>query len=286
MTNPDTIIFLHIPKTAGTTLDRILHQEYEPQQIYNLGQTVQKSIRAYQELATEEKEVIRIVSGHTPYGFHKYVPGSSTYFTFLRDPVDRVVSFYHFVKNQEQHYLNTAATKEFSGIKPFVSSGITTMVDNGQTRLISGVWLEPRFGEITSQTFEQAKTNLSQSFSVVGLTEQFDATLLLLRETFNWHDIKYMRQNVTKVSPLERNLTPEERETILSINQWDVALYEYAHALFEQQIAALGPDFSHQLETFQRENHRFQTFTGPMLQTIKRARRFSVRTSIRSIFSR
>ena len=26
MTNPDTIIFLHIPKAAGTTLNRILQQ--------------------------------------------------------------------------------------------------------------------------------------------------------------------------------------------------------------------------------------------------------------------
>ena len=150
-------------------------------------------------MATNERKAFQLISGHTPYGFHEYIPGSSTYFTFLRDPVERVVSFYHFVKNSEQHYLNSAAVNEFSGIKPFVNSGITKMVDNGQTRLISGVWLEPGFGDITAQIFDQAKKNLSHNFSIVGLTERFDATLLLLREIFNWQDIYYVRQNVSKV---------------------------------------------------------------------------------------
>ena len=284
MTNPDTIIFLHIPKTAGTTLNRIFQQQYEPQQLHSWGP--KDSIEAYLELTLEEKKAVRLISGHTAYGIHEFVPGTSTYITFLRDPVERVVSFYHFVKNHEQHYLYSAIANEFTGIKPFVSSGITKMVDNGQTRLISGARLEPGYGEITSQLFEQAKANLDQSFSVIGLTEQFDMSLLLLREAFNWQDINYVRQNVTKATPHERILTPEERETILEFNQWDIALYEYASARFEEQVAALGPDFSHQLQTFQRQNKLYQNIKGPLLRSIQWAKRFSVRTSIRGIFSR
>ena len=284
MTNPDTIIFLHIPKTAGTTLNRIFQQQYEPQQLHSWGP--KDSIQAYLELTLEEKEAIRLISGHTAYGIHEFVPGTSTYITFLRDPVERVVSFYHFVKNNEQHYLYSHVANEFTGIKPFVSSGITPMVDNGQTRFISGAWRKAGFGEITSQHFEQAKANLDHSFSVVGLTEQFDKTLLLLREAFNWQNINYVRQNVTKATPLERSLTPEERETILEFNQWDIALYEYACARFEEQIAALGPDFSRRLKTFQRQNKLHQKIKGPLLQSIQWARRFPVRTAIRSMFSR
>jgi len=286
MTNPNTIIFLHIPKTAGTTLNRVLQKQYKPEQLYYLGANAQESVRAYQALAAQKKKAIRLVSGHTAYGFHEYVPGSSTYFTFLRDPVERVVSFYHYVKKSEQHYLNSAAVNEFSGIKPFVNSGITKMVDNGQTRLISGTWLEPGFGEITAQIFEQAKTNLSQRFSIVGLTEQFDATLLLFRQLFNWQNISYIRQNVTKSNQNNRQLSAEERETITAINRWDMALYRHAQSLFEQQINALGSDFSHQLAAFQRHNQRYQTFGAPLQRTIERAQKFSVRASIRGLFSR
>jgi len=282
----DTIIFLHIPKTAGTTLNEILQQQFEPEQIYFLGPTAQKTIREYQELEAEEKEPVRLVSGHTPYGFHEYVAGSSTYFTFLRDPVDRVVSFYHFVRKNEQHYLNSAVVNEFDGIKSFINSGITTMVDNGQTRLISGVWLKPGFGEVTSQDLEQAKLNLKQNFSVVGLTEQFDATLLLFREIFTWQNIKYVRQNVSKVSSTDRKLTPEEREAIVNVNQLDIALYEYAQTLFEEQISGLGQDFPEQLERFQRQNLRYQTYRVPVLLAIERVKRFSIRAFIRGIFPR
>ena len=285
MTNPDTIIFLHIPKTAGTTLNSILRKQYEPQQTYFLGASTHESIRTYQELAVEEKEAIRLVSGHTAYGFHKYIPGSSTYFTFLRDPLERVVSFYHYVKNYEQHYLHKDIAEGITDIKSFAGNRKILLVDNGQTRLISGVWLDPAFGEITSHTFELAKANLSQHFSVVGLTERFDLSLLLLREIFNWQDIYYVRENVTKNSAPERALTADERETILSNNQWDTALYEYAQSLFEQQTAALGPDVSRQLKKFQRQNRNFQTLKWPLLQTIQRAKQYSVRTSIRRIFS-
>ena len=286
MTNPDTIIFLHIPKTAGTTINSILQQQYESKQIYFLGLNAQESIQSYQQLAAEEKKAIRLVSGHTSYGFHKYIPGSSTYFTFLRDPVERVISFYHFVKKHDQHYLHRSITKEVTGIIPFVSNRWNIMVDNGQTRLISGAWLEPGSGKLTSQTFELAKKNLSQNFSVVGLTEHFDLTLLLFRKIFNWQNINYVRKNVSKAAPHERRLTPEERETILNYNQWDVALYEYAKERFEQQIAALGPDYSRQLEIFQRQNFRFQNLNTPWQRRLQRARRFSVRTSIRRMFSR
>jgi len=166
-----------------------------------------------------------------------------------------------------------------------VSSGITKMVDNGQTRLISGARLGPGYGEITSQLFEQAKANLEQSFTVVGLTEQFDTTLLLLRHAFNWQNINYVRQNVTKAAPHERILTPEERETILAFNQWDMLLYEYACARFEEQVAALGPDFSRQLQTFQRQNKLYQKIKGPLLRSIHWAKQYSVRTAIRGMFS-
>lgn len=286
MTNPNTIIFLHIPKTAGTTLNRILQKQFRPQQIYNLGANVQESLRVYRGMTTGERSAYRLVTGHTSYGFHDYVPGSSTYFTFLRDPVERVISFYHFVKSNDQHYLNNAVINEYSGITPFINSGITKMVDNGQTRLISGVWLEPGYGEITAQTFEQAKRNLAQNFSVVGLTEQFDATLLLLRKRFNWKDIFYVRQNVSKVGARDRELTAEENDVISNYNRWDIALYEFVQELFEQQITDLGPDFPRQLATFRSRNKRYQTYKAPLLQTAQRLRRFSIRASIRRALAR
>ena len=68
-----------------------------------------------------------------------------------------------------------------------------------------------------AQTFEQAKSNLSQRFRIVGSAEQFDISPLLFRQIFNWQDIRYYRQNVTKTSRNDWQLTAEDREGIGAI---------------------------------------------------------------------
>lgn len=286
MSIPDTIIFLHIPKTAGTTLNQILQRQYEPQQSFFMGANAQASIKTFKELPAEEKAAIRLAAGHTAFGFHNYLPGSTTYFTFMREPVERVISFYHYVRSSEQHYLNHAVVNDFSGIAQFVSSGITKMVDNGQTRMISGTWLEPGYGEIDSEIFEQAKANLHQYFGVVGLTEAFDTTLLLLQDSFNWQNVNYVRHNVTTVARVERLLSAEDRDIVTSFNQWDSALYKHAQEMFLNKIAAMGSDFPEQLEKFKQQNARYQTWKAPLLQTVQKMKNFSIRTIIKKALSR
>jgi hypothetical protein len=155
------------------------------------------------------------------------------------------------------------------------------MVDNGQTRLISGVWLEPGFGKCTEQTLELAKRNLLEHFSVVGFTEEFDATLLLLQATFNWHNIYYVRHNVSKNRPAATALSAEEYKAVTAVNQLDIALYKYAQTLFTEQITQLGPGFPDTLQTFQRNNRRYNTFIQPIVNFHQQLRSYSVRTTIR-----
>ncbi len=230
------------------------------------------------------KAAYRVVAGHAAYGFHEFVPKTATYFTFLREPVERVVSFYHYVKNSEQHYLNKKAINEFSGIGPFVSSGITKMVDNGQTRLISGAWLEPDFGAIGIEHFKQAKANLDQDFAVVGLTELFDSSLLLLQQAFNWQYINYVRRNVGTVKRRERLLTPEEKAILEKFNHWDIALYAHAQRLFDRQVTQLGPHYPRLLSELQQKNQRYQLFQAPIRRAIQRAQRVSIRAALRKAF--
>lgn len=285
MTDPHTIIFLHIPKTAGTTLNQILRRQYRSSEILFLGANAQTSIAAYQNLQDAKKEAIRLVAGHTAFGFHRFVPGPATYFTFLREPIERVVSFFHYVKQSPQHYLNEAVANELSDISAFVGSGITKMIDNGQTRMISGTWLEPAYGGINAEILQQAKDNLSRYFTVVGLTEEFDASLLLLQEAFNWRDIHYVRQNVTRVAEKERKLSVNERHMIERYNEWDMALYAYAVELMQQQIVQAGPEFAQRLESFRRNNARYSAWKMTLQPTTDRIKRFSIRAAIKKLFA-
>ena len=84
---------------------------------------------------------------------------------------------------------------------------------------------------------EIAKKNIEQHFSVVGLMERFDESLMLLKQHLGWKIPFYQPQNVNKKRPQEE----ADREVIKVIertNELDLLLYEYVKERFEQQVEA------------------------------------------------
>ena len=125
---------------------------------------------------------------------------------------------------------------------------------------------------------ETAQQNLADSFIVVGLTEQFDKTLLLLKEKLNWQqDISYQRLNVTRQGVSEKRLPKETVELIKRVNRQDIALYAYAQDLFKEQCSQQGLLFGSRVRYFQFLN-KYQ----PEMD-IKKLRTYSVRAKLRSL---
>src|SRR5579859_7456320 len=54
---------------------------------------------------------IRLLAGHMPFGFGQNFPGPSEYFTFVRNPIARAVSDYHFCRSNSSNPAFPAATK-------------------------------------------------------------------------------------------------------------------------------------------------------------------------------
>jgi hypothetical protein len=176
---PPAIIFVHIPKAAGTTLHRIIEQHYPRQNVYSTNPSLlnpEASIEHFKQLPLERRAQIRMLKGHLPFGLHDYLPGPTTYFTLLREPVDRVVSFYYYVRQSTQHYLHEQVLARDLTLQQYIASCLTTSNDNFQVRLLSGAHHEVPYGQCTPAMLETAKRHLQEHFSVVGLSEQFDAT--------------------------------------------------------------------------------------------------------------
>jgi len=71
-----------------------------------------------------------------------------------------------------------------------------------------------------------ARRNLEEHFSVVGLSEHFDATLLMLKQAFDWHGIFYVRQNVNTDRPAVSSVSQATLDLIQEHNWLDVELYK------------------------------------------------------------
>lgn len=278
------IVFLHIPKTAGTTLHRIIERQYRPGELYSPGLTEGHGVGELAKLSDERRAEIRMFRGHMGFGVDKHLPVPSTYMTILREPIDRVISYYYFIRRTPGHYLHDFVTSGESDLKAFIDSEAHVMTDNAQTRVLSGVWHGPRFGGCTDEMLETAKRNLRDRFAVVGLTERFDETLLLMKKAFGWGNVFYTRQNVSSQRPRREELAPETLQAIASTNQLDIALYRYATDLFEEQVVRYGSSFGAEVKAFRLINELLGVFIRGYWRTRKVSLRVFVRRCVDGLF--
>jgi hypothetical protein len=186
-------------------------------------------------------------------GIGDYLPQSSTYFTMLRDPIARAISYFSHVRRDANHYCHDLVETYHMNLETFINSQADVMMDNGQTRMLAGRLYDISFGQCDREVLETAKRNLQERFAFVGLTERFDEALLLMQYAFSWRNLYYTRRNI---SP-EQDKKPLPDTTLAAleqVNQWDMVLYRFAENLMVEQIAELEPLFSRKLDAFQRWN--------------------------------
>jgi hypothetical protein len=241
----EIVIFIHIPKTAGTTLYDILKKQYKKKNILTIHGIVEDNLADFQEKYYQNKNQVRLVKGHMTYGLHTALDCPCKYITVLRNPVDRIVSVYYYLlqsKFHPQHHLVKGKTLE-----EFVSC--CTAHHNGQTRFIAGK-LNPRDRWQPTNLLEKAKKNLQENFAVVGLTERFDESLIFFKRKLAWEDMPfYVKQNKSQ-KPQEIAIPKSTLKLIQNKNSLDVALYKYANDIFEYQLSRENDCFKNDLKQF------------------------------------
>lgn len=251
-----TAVFYHLPKTAGTSINRVIQQNYAARQIVQATGDQHAFVAQLKGWPDEKKREVRLLQGHFGFGVHQHLPQRAKLFTLLRDPVERTLSYFNHARTHSNHYLYELIHTNNWSLVDLLQSGEALMLNNGQTRLLSGVWGDMAFGEVDDAVGETAVSHLNQ-FAVVGLTEQFDATLLLLRHNFNWHHLFYTRANVGQNRPKQAQLDAETLALIKKANQQDLRLYSHATQLLEQQKHKI-PHFWLRLKWFQFRLKRYQ----------------------------
>src|SRR2546429_597861 len=101
----EALIFLHIPKAAGQTLLRVIRRQYDLGVTYATTGPGPRVMRELEELPGPTRASIRFCYGHMPFGDHRFLSSPARYLACLRDPVDRAVSHYHYVRGTPEHRL-------------------------------------------------------------------------------------------------------------------------------------------------------------------------------------
>lgn len=245
------LVFLHIPKAAGTTLHTILESHYPRAAHHSIFEEPERFLREFGARPESARKKIRLLKGHFPYGAHRHLVGESTYITLLRNPVERVVSHYYYVKRTPRHYLYQRVHDENMNLATYVSSHITEELDNGQVRQLCGVDRDIPWGACRREHLEQAKRNIDQHFSVAGLLERFDESLALMGVKLDWQwTPRYENQNITreKNEPVDASTLEEVRRA----NALDQELYDWVAARLDAELATHGEEVAQRLHAMEQ----------------------------------
>jgi hypothetical protein len=255
-----SLIFLHIPKTAGSTFHMILNSRFSESETQNLfgSRYSEPEIAQFINAPAEAKKHIRLLKGHMPFGLHQYLPGHSQYISVLRDPVERVISQYYYIKKNVHNPLHEQVEKGGMSIAEFVSSGIAVGMNNGQCRFLNGDLDEFNFDTCDVSLFENVKKHIDEQFIWLGITERFDESILLLSILMGWEkQPHYIRENISKTRKSRAEISAGDIEVIKRYNEFDMQLYQYANELLDENIASLK-GFQQDVDAFKLKNVQIQ----------------------------
>ncbi|MBG0789079.1 MAG: sulfotransferase family 2 domain-containing protein [Desulfovibrionaceae bacterium] len=126
------LFFLHIPKTAGTTLNAVLDANFALDAVLDLY--TEEQYRAVRDLTYDRLREYVLVRGHIfvrDFGEIFDGPVPLRAFTFLRDPVLRVISEYFYLKRWLKSHLHKYLNENKVTLTDYVTSDVGVLRRRG-----------------------------------------------------------------------------------------------------------------------------------------------------------
>ncbi len=221
------MFFIHIPKTAGTSFRKAAERRFGLDKVcYDYGLRWPETSELVRDLIYRgadgfafaraiADEDIRFLSGHVTAMKYLHVFGARNAVTFLRDPVQRVVS-------EHQHYSRYLG---FEG--DLASFARKPEFRNKQFKAVGGVPLE--------------------ALGFVGVCEDYRAALEQLNQRYGL-DLPELAVNTIRPSGVDvYELTDALADDLLELNHKDAELYQRASELYRRrtELARTRQSFVH-----------------------------------------
>lgn len=196
------IFHLHIPKTGGSSLETLLRREYDGgyRRIPSWSQRTPNSWHRDWWMPDKLKGAT-CLTGHYHWAFmgmvrdalpteRKHEARAANVLLLLRNPVDRLLSLYHYWKTNPQRWQKTISAMSFEQFA-MASRRDWPFLDNDQCRRVSGMRGGGGYDyAVTGKALRAAQTNLG-GVQVIGITERFDETVARWANLYGWESTAY-----------------------------------------------------------------------------------------------
>lgn len=226
------LLIMHIPKTAGTSLLSIVQQQYAPEDLEMLYPCTDEQIDAL----VARPRPPRVVMGHFQFGLHERLSPGCRYVTFLRDPVEQVVSHFNYLAA-------STAPDHLSQLGP--NDTLEDFIDhpwamNLQTQFLCRrspieIYADPE------DAFRHALAVIDRHFVAVGTVEWFLESIIAMTPMLGWRAVPVPALNAAPRGPRSvrrSELDPDLVRGIEQRNQTDRRLHDTMSRRLWREIAA------------------------------------------------
>lgn len=287
----EILYFLHIPKTAGTSMVKVLDDQF-----------------FYYDICPEEKwddlikkptqnlSKYKLLRGHFGFRIDSIFTQKPIYITMLRHPVERTLSAYEHIRRTIDKTLFLKIFSDKNELTDFFKDPETRGVFiNSQVRHIgldidvpsilkskneiknfyfqyAKFFINPNIND--EKLLDIAKKRLSQ-FSFVGITERFEESLMLLSYTFGWNSINYIpkeRITINRINP--ESISNELMNQIKDDTKYDLELYNFVLKIFEKRFSTMVKELKEKYLTPELEK---LPFTEMMFNLLEKHRDYCFR---------
>ncbi|MDR1647736.1 MAG: hypothetical protein LBR88_06860 [Zoogloeaceae bacterium] len=260
-------IFVHISKTAGSSVNTLIGCNYAKGEYCNISGNICKEDQLRSNpldpkvmlfhVLRERKNLIRhkLLSGHIPYGIHRILGVEPQYCVFLREPVALLVSYIHHLRRgMEARQKHGMISPENPGtevaLKLLNCPSISEVLDlvlapdfcptgnafrNLMTHYVSGCWYTE---QVSLSQLNTAIDNLRSS-AFVGMTEEFELSILMMAKKLKWRNVVPAIANISPIGG-GREVPDEIRARLVRPLAYDQALYAVGQDIFHTAVQAEG----------------------------------------------
>ena len=186
------VLFLHIPKTGGSSFLTVLGNVFGERRVRRLRGADEMAQAQIDRIVSDEIQDIDCLVGHFP--IHAFAKCLDTFrpFTILRDPVDRVMSLFRFLKRAPQSETERLELREGFGFDDFIESRVPenyAQTRNLMCRMLCG---DAEMSDPSAAAFWQPRDPgalVDQALATLraidfGLVEDMQSTLALLQHAW------------------------------------------------------------------------------------------------------
>lgn len=258
-----SLLFLHIPKTAGTSFRDLLGRRFTPADTLSLGLEDSQGIR--QKIVATDR--YRFIHGHLPYEVVNFFLRRPFLFTLLRDPVDRAISAFQYMKQQSstmkqralRGHISAERAHDYAKAQALTLSEFVHYEPRAAARHLGNLHVEfltcpdlekrhqykPDYEIVVSaKDLDLARTRLT-TFDAIGLAERLEDSaeyLACVLQTRPFGELPWT--NKTRSRPKLEEVDSATLTALREMTSYDRQLYAFASELFESRWRKITPELS------------------------------------------